>query len=252
MFADINAPCDDPRYGCNTAGYDGARHIIWQHGWYNDDIPDGHPEYEDYYIGLALTDPSGAVVEPFGCQNVQNVDYLYSQDCWWGWQDGELYGLAATAGVDIHNPGQVRDRTVVLTSDMIPAGAEDDFESEFVLIEAFIPTGLADLQAHIDDTRNILIPELDELGIFDRDFPLPICGDANLDGNIDSGDILYLVNYLFLGTSAPRWPMECRADANHDGSVDLGDVVYLINHLYLGAVAPPECPEHCYYPPPQG
>ncbi len=63
-------------------------------------------------------------------------------------------------------------------------------------------------------------------------------GDANGDGVIDIGDVIYLINYLFLGTSPPE-PLEV-GDANCDGVVDIGDVIYLINYLFLSA-SPPGC-----------
>ncbi len=65
-----------------------------------------------------------------------------------------------------------------------------------------------------------------------------IRGDANGDDVIDIGDVIYLINYLFTGTSAPDplWVGDC----NCDGIVDIGDVIYLINYLFLGT-APPGC-----------
>ncbi|MCK4428726.1 MAG: dockerin type I repeat-containing protein [candidate division Zixibacteria bacterium] len=65
-----------------------------------------------------------------------------------------------------------------------------------------------------------------------------ICGDANGDGEIDIGDVIYLVNYLFSGTSAPD-PLEA-GDTNCDGTVDIGDVIYLINYLFIDG-PPPSC-----------
>jgi outer membrane protein assembly factor BamB len=64
------------------------------------------------------------------------------------------------------------------------------------------------------------------------------CGDTNGDGTIDIGDVIYLINYLFLGTSAPDplWVGDC----NCDGIVDIGDVIYLINYLFTGT-SPPGC-----------
>ncbi len=61
-------------------------------------------------------------------------------------------------------------------------------------------------------------------------------GDANQDGIVDAGDIIYLINYLFLAGSPPD-PLET-ADVNCDGVVDVGDVVYLIVYLYLGGSPP--------------
>ena len=63
-------------------------------------------------------------------------------------------------------------------------------------------------------------------------------GDASGDGTIDVGDVLYLVNYLFLGTSEPC-PMEA-GDATCDGIVDVADALFIINYLFLGT-SPPGC-----------
>jgi hypothetical protein len=61
-------------------------------------------------------------------------------------------------------------------------------------------------------------------------------GDANGDRKIDVTDIVYLMNYLFIGGPAPE-PLET-GDADCDGAVDDADVVYLINYLFTGGSAP--------------
>jgi hypothetical protein len=236
VFSDVDAPFDTGCNGCNTAGYDYTRQMVWQHG-YN---AGQHPEYVDHYVGLALTDTSGAMVEPFGCQDVLSEQYLYPQDGW-GWKEGELYQLAATSGVNIDHPDSVADRTVVLTVAKIPTGTDTTLQSEFILIEASIQgnpgTGLAQLQTHIDDTRNTLIPELQNLGLFSKNFP--ICGDLTDDGMVDASDIVYLLNYLFVHGPQPPWPMS-RADVTNEGEVDAGDLVYLLNYLFVNGPEP-----HC-------
>jgi hypothetical protein len=63
-------------------------------------------------------------------------------------------------------------------------------------------------------------------------------GDANLDGAIGAGDIVYLLNYLFRADDPPC-PMEA-GDANCDGVVGPGDIVFLLNYLYRGG-PPPAC-----------
>jgi len=65
-----------------------------------------------------------------------------------------------------------------------------------------------------------------------------IRGDANGDGIIDLGDLVYLIGYLYTGAPAPDpvWVGDC----NRDGIVDIGDVVYLINYLFKGG-PPPNC-----------
>jgi hypothetical protein len=67
----------------------------------------------------------------------------------------------------------------------------------------------------------------------------PIRGDANRNGEINSGDVVYLLNYLFINGPAPD-PLWV-GDANCDGVVDVSDVVYLINYLFASG-PPPGCP----------
>jgi hypothetical protein len=63
-------------------------------------------------------------------------------------------------------------------------------------------------------------------------------GDANSDGAVGAGDIVYLLNYLFRADEEPC-PMES-GDANCSGAVEAGDIVYLITYLYRGG-PPPAC-----------
>jgi hypothetical protein len=65
-----------------------------------------------------------------------------------------------------------------------------------------------------------------------------IRGDANSDGVINSADVAYLINYLFVGGPAPQ-PLEA-GDANCDGVVNSADVAYLINYLFVSG-PPPGC-----------
>jgi hypothetical protein len=61
-------------------------------------------------------------------------------------------------------------------------------------------------------------------------------GDPNHDGIINSADLVYLINYLFVGGPQPN-PLES-GDANCDGEVSSADVVYLINYLFIGGPTP--------------
>jgi hypothetical protein len=68
-----------------------------------------------------------------------------------------------------------------------------------------------------------------------------LCGDANDNGMVEAGDVVYLITYLFREGPPPE-PM-CVGDANLSGSVEAGDVVYLITYLFRGG--PPPLPECC-------
>jgi len=68
-------------------------------------------------------------------------------------------------------------------------------------------------------------------------------GDADGNGTVDLGDILFLISYLYKGGPVPV-PMAA-GDPNGNCVLDLGDVLYLISYLYKGGPAPQPscCPE---------
>jgi len=66
-----------------------------------------------------------------------------------------------------------------------------------------------------------------------------LSGDANGDGSIDLGDLLYLIGYLYKNGPAPD-PLEA-GDEDCSRGIDLGDVLYLTSYLYKGGPAP-SCP----------
>lgn len=63
-----------------------------------------------------------------------------------------------------------------------------------------------------------------------------VCGDANGDSSVNSADIAYLINYLFVGGPTPN-PLAA-GDASGDGNVSAADVVYLTNYLFIGGPVP--------------
>jgi hypothetical protein len=62
-------------------------------------------------------------------------------------------------------------------------------------------------------------------------------GDTNGDGTPQITDAIFLLNFLFLGGSAP--PCRKSADTDDTGRVELTDAVYLLNFLFLGGKPPP-------------
>jgi hypothetical protein len=66
-----------------------------------------------------------------------------------------------------------------------------------------------------------------------------ICGDCNGDSSVDVSDVVYLINYLFVGGPGPV--LYQSGDVNHDLEEDVADVVYLINYLFIDG-PPPSCP----------
>lgn len=68
-----------------------------------------------------------------------------------------------------------------------------------------------------------------------------ICGDANGDGQINVGDAIAMINYIFKGSFLPD-DDKC-ADPNNDYQIDTGDPVFLINYIFRGG-SPPDCTPH--------
>lgn len=63
-----------------------------------------------------------------------------------------------------------------------------------------------------------------------------LAGDANHDGNVNVGDAVYLVNYIFRSGPPPAYLAE--GDANGDCNVNIGDAVYLVNYIFRGGPSP--------------
>ncbi|MGB2804104.1 MAG: hypothetical protein WBD64_04305, partial [Candidatus Zixiibacteriota bacterium] len=63
-----------------------------------------------------------------------------------------------------------------------------------------------------------------------------ILGDANYDQDVNLGDVVYLVNYLFKNGPPPLPYFS--GDANSDEIIDIGDVIYLVNYLFRGGPPP--------------
>lgn len=64
-----------------------------------------------------------------------------------------------------------------------------------------------------------------------------IRGDANADGEINAGDIVYLIIYLFRG-GPPPLTLE-HGDANNDGTIDIVDMIYILHYLFSDGPPPP-------------
>jgi N-acetylmuramoyl-L-alanine amidase len=77
------------------------------------------------------------------------------------------------------------------------------------------------------------------LGIYDPPTSC-ICGDLYDDSLIDGSDLVFLLNYLFVGGSPPPDPLDT-GDMNNDCVVDGSDLVYLMNYLFVDGSPPPKC-----------
>jgi hypothetical protein len=234
MAMDIDCPWDSAGFesAMNLAGYDATKNIAWMRGKHR---PAEHPEYNDYYAGIALADGGrpGEDTIPYGAYNVKNHTHLYPQSPW-GWLDGDLYQLAATAGANIEDGptglDSALDRTQVFTARKINAGKEPSASFSFTLVEGVSYTGLAGLDTLIDTARAI-VTRGGAYGI------RLLCGDMNCDGVVGLGDLVYFTTYRYKNGPAPCFPLYLRADVNGDGVIGLGDLVYFTTYQYKNGPA---------------
>ncbi len=61
-------------------------------------------------------------------------------------------------------------------------------------------------------------------------------GDADNAGDVNIGDVTFLIAYIFSGGAAPVCAQEADADAG--GDISIGDAVYLIAYIFQGGPAP--------------
>ncbi len=72
-----------------------------------------------------------------------------------------------------------------------------------------------------------------------------LCGDSNLDGEVNIGDVVHLTHLIF-GLGSPSFNPGA-SDPNYDGSVNIGDVTYLVQYIFKNGAAPCQIdspPEH--------
>ncbi|PCJ10979.1 MAG: hypothetical protein COB10_10375 [Planctomycetota bacterium] len=86
--------------------------------------------------------------------------------------------------------------------------------------------------------------DLDDDGVIDGCEPeLFIRGEVNGDGVVDIADVVFVLDYLFVGESDPG--CQDAGDGNDDGAIDLADAITLLGFLFSGDAAPqapfPEC-----------
>jgi hypothetical protein len=58
-----------------------------------------------------------------------------------------------------------------------------------------------------------------------------LCGDANNDGDVNVGDVVFLICHIFRGCPEPEHPGA--ADVNNDGQFRIDDIVILLTYIFM-------------------
>lgn len=142
---------------------------------------------------------------------------IYSSLCGgdtWGWWCGTSFSTPFAAGLAALVKSVFPDSTPAFIMDKV-LGATDEIDDMNPGYEYFLGSG----------RLNFLNPVW-----------LP--GDANWTGNVNLGDVVFIVNYVFREGPAPVPPEA--GDANCDGNVNVGDAVRLIQYVFRQG-DPPGC-----------
>ncbi len=62
-------------------------------------------------------------------------------------------------------------------------------------------------------------------------------GDGNTDGIVNVADVIFCIQFLFVGGTLPN--CDDSADANNDQLLDVSDAIWLINYLFVSGAPPP-------------
>jgi len=117
---------------------------------------------------------------------------------------------------------------------------DDDLENVSVEDIGFMLSDeyVEDIHAVTDFTDTVGNQSLDPGDDLEYMMPEIVCkvGDANSSGDIDIDDVVFLIQYIFSGGTAPQ-PLEA-GDADCSTNVDIDDVVYIINFIFAGGPPP--------------
>jgi hypothetical protein len=156
-----------------------------------------------------------------------------------------------------------QDMDVVIDAYQLPtdSGWSATVSSEDYLFDSLLidNPGEYTIHVHIDEDR---CPVMIRVELY-RPHDCTVPGDANNDGDVNIGDAVHLINYVFKGGPAPVCEgefgsltldgeidtvliarqtvlsYECASgDANADGTVNVADAVYLINYVFKGGPEP--------------
>jgi hypothetical protein len=174
-----------------------------------------------------------------------------------------MNSIPSPTGLIPDNLQEVTDDAVILTHDNLPDNEEDDLTYAYEIYNDNLLTELvtsvsgqaAGSEATSSWTPSISLTTYEDYYWRVRSddghesgpwigpasffvIPAYICGDGNGDEQVNVGDAVFLIAFVFSGGTAPD-PV-CAGNANGDDQTNVADAVYLINYVFKGGSAPSE------------
>jgi hypothetical protein len=156
---------------------------------------------------------------------------------------GAVTYFVLPSGLVLQPEGAQRIFKIVLKV-VIPAGRacgsvllqyEDGFKGAGTPVTNIVTSGMASKKPFLGSFEIRLCPD-----VLEQEFTR---GDTNGDGEVDIGDAVFVLTYLFAQGELPSCMKA--ADANASAEVDIADAIYLLSYLFSSGPAPaqpfPEC-----------
>ena len=97
----------------------------------------------------------------------------------------------------------------------------------------FLPVTVFAIDLNSDISLNTDLPTSGPMDQFVR-------GDVDDSGVVDLADAIFVLSYLFGGSSTPR--CADAADVNNSGMINIADVIHLLSYLFVAGAPEPAAP----------
>jgi hypothetical protein len=246
-----------------AVGFLGATKVAYGMGGWNDPS-DGSSQSFDYYFTTSVT--SGNYTQGQGHQWA--LRQMYTLGLWYSvkyemFEWGALWGNPDLGMANVNHPPQIPDAPSGITEGT--PGIEYDYQSHTTdpdgdsifysfnwgegtdslwlgpygsgdtctASHTWMNPGIYPVKVKAKDSYDGESTWSDSLSV-----AIYTCADCNNDHTIDASDVVYLLNYLFIG-GPPPVPTQT-GDVNRDMELNTADVVYLINYLFISGPSPCE------------
>lgn len=151
----------------------------------------------------------------------------------------KVRAIVSASGDTVFTPGNVTDSWGIYDIVVAPETYDLVFTTDSLLpvVDTLV---LASVAIGRDTTINVSFPP--GSGGNDSCCIVPIRGNVDFDlgDNVDISDLVYLVDFMFVGGPPPS----CFDEGNLDGvgGIDISDLVYLVDYMFVGGPAPAPCP----------